>query len=104
MSRPQVVISVYGGVVQDVFCSEPDVQVIVADWDADGADLGAGYVVVPDKFGKQSPARVSICKTEPLSAMRETPIEAALKRAEKLYAKISTPTLLGISLWPPWRV
>ena len=88
MPRPKVVISVYGGVVQDVFCSEPDVQVIVVDWDADGADLGAGYVVVPDKFGQQSPARVSSCEAEPFSAMRETPIEAALKRAEFLYAKI----------------
>ena len=89
MPRPKVVISVYGGVVQDVFCSEQDVQVIVVDWDADGSDsLGSGYVVVPDKFSHPSPAIVSVCKAEPLSAMNKTPIESALARAEFLYAKI----------------
>jgi hypothetical protein len=89
MSRPKIVISVFGGVVQDVLCLELDARVIVVDWDAEGADnLRAGYVVVPDKFGRQSPAIVSSRDAEPLSTMKDTPIQAALNRAEFLYGKI----------------
>jgi hypothetical protein len=103
MSRPTVVISVYGGGVQDVFCSEPRAAVTVVDWDAEGTDHAAvGYVSVPDKFGRESLAIVSTCEAEPLAAMKNTPIQceaeplaamkntpiqAALKRAELLFGR-----------------
>jgi hypothetical protein len=89
MSRPTVVISVYGGVVQDVFCSEPRAVATVVDWDAEGTDSSsAGYVSVYDNFGHESPAIVSRCQAEPLSAMKNTPIKAALKRAEFLSGRL----------------
>jgi hypothetical protein len=89
MPKPTVVISVYGGVVQDVFCSEPRATVTVVDWDTEGTDNAAvGYVSVPDKFGHESPAIVSTCEAESLAAMKSTPIEAALKRAEFLFGRV----------------
>ncbi len=35
MTRPQLVVNVYGGGIQDVFSSIPDLQVLVVDWDAE---------------------------------------------------------------------
>lgn len=37
MSKRKVIVNIYGGVVQDVF-AEPDIEVIVVDWDVDGVD------------------------------------------------------------------
>ena len=33
MTRPQLIINLHGGFVHDVFCSVPDMQVLVVDWD-----------------------------------------------------------------------
>jgi len=35
VDKPRIIISVYGGLVQDVFCSIPDAQVVLVDWDQD---------------------------------------------------------------------
>lgn len=35
MQKPRIIISVYGGLVQDVFCSVRDAQVVLVDWDQD---------------------------------------------------------------------
>lgn len=37
MSRRKVVVNIYGGVVQDVF-ADPDIEVVVVDWDVEGID------------------------------------------------------------------
>lgn len=33
MPQTEIVFSVQGGLVQDVYCSDPDVQIVVVDWD-----------------------------------------------------------------------
>lgn len=84
--KSKIIISVFGGVVQDVFCSEAEADVTVVDWDATGySEGGEGYVTVPDKFGKASPAAVSQTLAEPLRAISGTPIQLALERAGVLY-------------------
>ena len=35
MDKPRIIISMFGGLVQDVFCSIPDTQVVLVDWDQD---------------------------------------------------------------------
>ena len=35
MEKPRIIISMFGGLVQDVFCSIPDTQVVLVDWDQD---------------------------------------------------------------------
>jgi hypothetical protein len=48
MTRPQLVINLFGGVVQDVFSSVPGLQVLLVDWDAEDPFPGEpGIVEVP---------------------------------------------------------
>ena len=35
MNPPLIILSVFGGLVQDIFCSIPDAQVVLVDWDQD---------------------------------------------------------------------
>jgi len=35
VEKPRIIISVYGGLVQDVFCSISDAEVVLVDWDQD---------------------------------------------------------------------
>ena len=81
MPRPQVIISLNGGLVQDVFCSVPGIQVLVVDWDVEGACPGdPGIVDVPLPDG---PCRA--CVTDfPVASMSEvagTDVEAAIDAA-----------------------
>lgn len=81
MTRHQLVINVNGGLVQDVFCSVPDVQVLVVDWDTEGACPGdPGIVDVPLPDG---PCRacVSDFPVAPLSEVAGTDVEAAIDAA-----------------------
>jgi hypothetical protein len=82
MSLTKIIISVHGGVVQDVFCSAAEAEVNVVDWDVGGCgEADERHVVVPDRFGKTSAAAVSSCLAEPLRAISGTPIQLALERA-----------------------
>ena len=38
MTRPQIVINVHGGVVQEVFASVRDLQVVLVDWEQEELD------------------------------------------------------------------
>jgi len=72
MAKHQLVINMNGGLVQDVFCSVPDVQVLVVDWDAESSlpgDPGIVDVPLPD-----SPCRacVSDFPVAPLSEVSGT--------------------------------
>jgi len=81
MPRPHVIISLNGGLVQDVFCSVPDVQVLVVDWDAEGACPGdPGIVDVPLHDG---PCRACVADfpVVPMSEVAGTDVEAAIEAA-----------------------
>ena len=81
MTRPQLIINLHGGLVQDVFCSVPGVQVLVVDWDVeDACPDEPGTVDVPLRDG---PSRA--CVTDfPVASMSEvagTDVEAAIDAA-----------------------
>jgi hypothetical protein len=81
MPRPQVIINLNGGLVQDVFSSVPGIQVLVVDWDVEGECPGdPGIVDVPLPDG---PCRA--CVTDfpvvPMSEVAGTDVEAAIDAA-----------------------
>ncbi len=71
---PRIVVNVSGGVVQDVYCSDPQADLTVVDWDTDGCDLTEGGMV---EVGRQV-AHITGLDAEPLEAMAGTDVGAAL--------------------------
>jgi hypothetical protein len=43
LSKPEIILSIHGGVLQDVYASDPDIDIVLVDWDVLGA--------VPDEEG-----------------------------------------------------
>ena len=81
MAKHQLIINMNGGLVQDVFCSVPGIQVLVVDWDAEGACPGdPGIVDVPLPDG---PCRacVSDFPVAPMNEVAGTDVEAAVEAA-----------------------
>jgi hypothetical protein len=37
MPKPEFVLSIHGGVLQDVYASDPDIDIILVDWDVAGS-------------------------------------------------------------------
>jgi hypothetical protein len=78
MVKHQIVINMNGGLVQDVFRSVPGIQVLVVDWDVEGAcsdEPGIVDVPLPD-----GPCRTCV-NDFPLTPMNEvagTDVEAAV--------------------------
>jgi hypothetical protein len=83
MPKVQIVVSVQGGVVQDVFCSADEAELIMVDWDTDGcdpSDRDVARLAEPD--GDERLAFVSKCLTEPLETLAGTDVEAAIQYAQ----------------------
>ncbi len=75
----RVVINVYGGVVQDVFCSDPDAQVTLVDWDFEGNEgIGGGVVQIRDRLGRACLAGVSEFQAMPMDRVGGTQVEKAI--------------------------
>jgi hypothetical protein len=81
MSTPiEIVVNVHGGVVQDVFCSAGGAEVIVVDWDTEGAGSGDPSVVaVETAKGEKRAVHVDRSKATPLVDLVGTDVEAALQ-------------------------
>jgi len=55
-----IVLSISGGVLQDVFSSDPAISVVLADWDTDGCTSSEeGVVEIPDGRGGTQLAAVA---------------------------------------------
>ena len=78
----KVVLNISGGVLQDVFCSDPAAEVILVDWDVDGCDSSEdGIVEIADGRGKKRFVAVAEYPVSPLEQLAGTETEAALKAA-----------------------
>ena len=76
----RVVVNVYGGVVQDVFCSDPRARAAIVDWDNEGRDSSEdGIVEVQMEDGGKHFAYVTDYATQPLENLPGTDVEKALK-------------------------
>ena len=79
MTRPQIVLNVHGGVVQDVFSSLPDLHVVVVDWDTEGLDSPAVVEVSLD--GRSCSASVIELNALPLEELAGSDVEQAIDAA-----------------------
>jgi hypothetical protein len=65
MHQPQLVINLNGGLVRDVFCSVPNLQVLVVDWD------------VGDSFpGEPGIVDVALHESTRAAHVRDMPVES----------------------------
>ena len=81
-SQPRVVLNLSGGVLQDVFGSDPAIAVALVDWDVEGCSPSDnGIVELPDVRGGTQLASVVEYPVWPLEQLAGTETEAALKAA-----------------------
>lgn len=79
---PKIVLTMDGGLVQEVFASDPAITVALVDWDTEGCDPSDGGIVeIPDERGGTQLAHVAECPVEPLQQLAGTETAAALKAA-----------------------
>jgi hypothetical protein len=91
---PKVVLNISGGVLQDVFSSDPAISVVLADWDTEGSDPSEeGIVKIPDGRGGTQLANVAEYPVTPLADLVGTEIEAALKAAGMELAQAADRTV-----------
>jgi hypothetical protein len=78
MTQPQIVISILGGIVQDVYCSGALEDLVVVDWDVEQRDEG----VVEAQYGRQTlRARVTHPIIWPLNQLAGSDVEAVIEAA-----------------------
>lgn len=80
MVSPCVIVSVYGGLVQDVFCSMPEARVVVVDWDQ---DPDPAFERVDLVRGRGCSALVGAFGARPLGELAESDAEAAILEAQE---------------------
>jgi hypothetical protein len=79
MTRPQVVLNVHGGIVQDVFASDTELLVVVVDWDTDGLESPA--LVDISLEGRRCSAAVVEMPPVPLEELAGSDVEQAIDAA-----------------------
>lgn len=85
MQQTRIILNIQGGNVQDVFCSDPNANVQLVDWDVQESDPDApGIVEVDVEFGRQQLAFVGGLLPNPLTHLTGTDVEKAVKAAEVL--------------------
>ncbi len=77
---PRIVVNVSGGVVQDVYCSDLQADLVIVDWDTDGCDPTEGGIV---EVGRQV-AHVAQREAHPLDKLVGTDVGAALSVFEQV--------------------
>ena len=80
---PRIVLNLSGGVLQDVFSSDPRARVILIDWDVEDANLAEKDVVaIPDGRGHTTFAIVAEYPLHGLPDLAGTDVEEALDAAK----------------------
>lgn len=79
MTRPRIVVNVYGGIVQGVFASSPELHVVVVDWDTDG--LNSPALVDLSLAGRRCSAAVVELAPVPLEELAGSDAEQAIDAA-----------------------
>ncbi len=70
----KIIIEVRGGVVQEVYCDDPEVAVVLVDWDSEGcSEEEKGIVIVHDENRQEYLVHAAEFSTTPMKQMsRET--------------------------------
>ena len=77
----EVILVVHGGVVQEVFCSEPDASFILVDWDTAGAPADDPAVVRLRQAAKTRHVLVQPLAPQPLHELAGSETERAIEAA-----------------------
>jgi len=81
MAKTTIILNVSGGVVQDVFCSAPEAEVILVDWDTEGCDPAVdGTVEITYEHGRTQQAEILRLNASPLKNLSGTDVQRALER------------------------
>jgi hypothetical protein len=91
MPRPQIVISVHGGYVRDVFCSIEHAEVVLVDWDVEADDPTPDVVQVVDA-GRSRRALVGRFEARPFSDLSGTNEAAAIVQFHRRPCAETVPT------------
>lgn len=76
----RIVLNLYGGIVQDAFATDPDVELIVVDWDTEDA-ADEDTVQAADADGGELRAFVSYPTLQAWTALAGTDTGAILRAA-----------------------
>lgn len=90
--RNAIIISVHGGLVQDVFCSNPDMCVVLVDWDQEGEHVGCPGVIEIESDGRQHAVAVVEYEAAKFSDLPGTDVEKALAAAH-LHGQLDQPVV-----------
>ena len=83
MTNTRIILNIHGGTVQDVFCSDPNADVRIVDWDVQECDADApGIVEVDVEHGRKQSAFVGGLLPNALADLAGTDVEGALQAAE----------------------
>src|SRR3990172_11462486 len=81
-ASPRLVLEIRGGLLQEAYCSDPRVEIALADWDAeDSLPDEPGIQVISDGQGRPVLVAVTEYPAEKLEAHSGTLTEAALRAA-----------------------
>lgn len=84
MSSLQLVINVQAGRIQELFCSHPEIEVLLVDWDVAASDADHPAIVEAVTHGREcAPAYVAILPVLPLDALLGSRVAAAIEAAEQ---------------------
>jgi len=82
MPKPRVVITMNGGLIQDAYSTNPDVELIVVDLDTEDCDPKVIELVeVADAQGGSNCAFVGVQTLRPFEELSGTDTQAALAKA-----------------------
>ena len=81
MYRPQLVIHVSGGVVQNVFSSDRDAEIILVDWDVNNASTTESNTVAVELHHRTVLAHVGPLSPLPLHELAGSDLELAVEAA-----------------------
>ncbi len=81
--RCQIVVSMCGGVIQDVYCSDPQAQTTIVDWDNEDCEPTANgiFEVQIEDVGKTL-VYVADFLTQPMKNISGTDVEKALRASD----------------------
>ena len=82
MPKTQIVFNTSGSLVQDIFSSDPDTEVIIVDWDTENCDpVDDGFVEIVYQRGRTQLAYVVCREILPLAKLAGTDVQAAMQAA-----------------------
>jgi hypothetical protein len=75
----RTVVSICGGIIQDIYCSDPHARIVVIDWDTEGCEPSVnGIVEMREPSGRNIYVYVADFHTQPMNNLSGTEIEEAL--------------------------